>query len=61
MRTSFLISESVRGEGAKLLDKNMNRFVNELLPRDVLTGKIREQMKRTAQTLSGRICVPFKG
>ena len=37
---SFLISESVRGEGAKLLDKNMNRFVDELLPRDVLTGKI---------------------
>ena len=35
---SFLISESVRGEGAKLLDKNMNRFVDELLPRDVLTG-----------------------
>lgn len=25
---SFLISESVRGEGAKLYDKNMNRFVN---------------------------------
>lgn len=29
---SFLISESVRGEGARLYDKNMNRFVNELLP-----------------------------
>ena len=28
----FLISESVRGEGAILLDKNGNRFVNELLP-----------------------------
>ena len=24
----------------------MNRFVDELLPRDVLTGKIREQMKK---------------
>ena len=35
---SFLISESVRGEGAKLYDKNGNRFVNELLPRDLLTG-----------------------
>lgn len=43
---SFLISESVRGEGAKLYDKNMNRFVDELLPRDVLTGKIREQMAK---------------
>ncbi len=32
---SFLISESVRGEGARLYDKNMNRFVNELLPRDL--------------------------
>ena len=42
----FLISESVRGEGAKLYDKNMERFVDELLPRDVLTGKIREQMAK---------------
>lgn len=42
----FLISESVRGEGAKLYNKNMERFVDELLPRDVLTDKIREQMKK---------------
>ena len=42
----FLISESVRGEGAKLYDKNMNRFVNELLPRDLLTAAIREQMAK---------------
>ena len=40
---SFLISESVRGEGAKLLDKNGNRFTNELLPRDLLTQEIRKQ------------------
>lgn len=43
---SFLISESVRGEGAVLRDKNMNRFTNELLPRDVLTKKILKQMKK---------------
>ncbi len=43
---SFLISESVRGEGAKLYDKNMKRFVNELLPRDLLTEAIHEQMKK---------------
>ncbi len=43
---SFLISESVRGEGAKLYDKTGRRFVNELLPRDILTGKILEQMKK---------------
>ena len=43
---SFLISESVRGEGAKLYDKNGNRFVNELLPRDLLTIEIRKQMEK---------------
>lgn len=42
----FLISESVRGEGAVLLNKKGERFVNELLPRDVLTQKVYEQMKR---------------
>ena len=42
----FLISESVRGEGARLYDKNMNRFVNELLPRDLLSQKIHEQMAK---------------
>lgn len=42
---SFLISESVRGEGAKLYDKNYNRFVNELLPRDVVSEAIEKQMK----------------
>lgn len=42
----FLISESVRGEGAVLLDRNKERFVNELLPRDLLTAKVREQMKK---------------
>ena len=42
----FLISESVRGEGAILLDKNGNRFVDELLPRDVVTEAIRRQMEK---------------
>lgn len=43
---SFLISESVRGEGAKLYDKHGNRFVNELLPRDLLTAEIHKQMEK---------------
>lgn len=42
----FLISESVRGEGAVLYNKNGERFVNELLPRDVVTKAIREQMEK---------------
>ena len=42
----FLISESVRGEGAVLLNKGGERFVNELLPRDVVTAAIREQMQK---------------
>ena len=43
---SFLISESVRGEGALLLDKNMERFVDELQPRDVVTKAILAQMEK---------------
>ncbi len=43
---SFLISESVRGEGAVLYNAQKERFVDELLPRDVLTKKIQEQMQK---------------
>lgn len=42
---SFLISESVRGEGAFLYNAKKERFVDELLPRDILTKKIYEQME----------------
>lgn len=41
----FLISESVRGEGGILLNKKGERFVDELLPRDVVTEAIRKQME----------------
>ncbi len=43
---SFLISESVRGEGALLYDKHMHRFTNELLPRDRLSEAIHKQMEK---------------
>lgn len=43
---SFLISESARGEGAILLNKKGERFVNELLPRDVVTKAILEEMEK---------------
>ncbi len=42
----FLISESVRGEGAHLLDKNGNRFTDEVQARDVVTAAIRKQMEK---------------
>ncbi len=42
----FLISESVRGEGAKLYGADGKRFANEVLPRDLLTAEIRKQMEK---------------
>lgn len=42
----FLISESVRGEGAILLNSKKERFVNELLPRDVVANAIFDEMKK---------------
>lgn len=41
----FLISEALRGEGAYLLNSNGQRFVNELLPRDIVSHAILEQMR----------------
>lgn len=43
---AFLISESVRGEGAVLLNSKGERFVNELLPRDVVANAIFDEMKK---------------
>jgi L-aspartate oxidase len=43
---SFLISESVRGEGAKLYGKDERRFANEVLPRDLMTAEIKKQMAK---------------
>jgi len=42
----FLISESVRGEGAILLNAKGERFVDELQPRDVVADAIFKQMKK---------------
>jgi len=42
----FLISESVRGEGAILLNENGERFTDELQPRDVVTNAIVEEMAK---------------
>ncbi len=54
---SFLISESVRGEGAVLLNEKGERFVDELLPRDVVTKAIKDEMKKN----ECQICVLIHG
>ena len=41
----FLLSERLRGEGAKLIDEKNSRFVEELLPRDELTRIVFEKQK----------------
>ena len=41
-----MISESVRGEGAILLNSKGERFINELLPRDVVANAIFAEMKK---------------
>jgi len=43
----FLISESLRGEGGILTNIRGERFVNELLPRDVVSEAVYEQIKET--------------
>lgn len=43
---SFLISESARGENAILLNNKGERFVNELLPRDVVSNAIYKEMEK---------------
>ena len=52
-KNRFLISESVRGEGAKLLDINKEEFMSEyselkeLAPRDIVTRAIYDRMSKT--------------
>ena len=40
----FLVTEAVRGEGATLRDKQGNRFVDELAPRDEVARAVQRQM-----------------
>lgn len=41
-----LMTEALRGEGAYLLDSHGDRFTDELKPRDVVTGAIRQLMEK---------------
>lgn len=43
----LLISESLRGEGGKLTNINGERFIDELLPRDILSKAVYDEMENT--------------
>ncbi len=43
----FLVTEAIRGEGARLLDAGGSRFVDELAPRDEVARAIHRRMRRT--------------
>ena len=43
----FLVTEAVRGEGARLLDASGERFVDELAPRDEVARAVHRQMALT--------------
>jgi L-aspartate oxidase len=46
-REGFLVTEAIRGEGARLLDERGERFVDELAPRDEVSRAIYELLERT--------------
>ena len=48
-RDGFLITEAVRGEGAKLLDATGERFVDELAPRDHVALAIEAELARSGE------------
>ncbi|MFM9023195.1 MAG: L-aspartate oxidase [Solirubrobacterales bacterium] len=43
-REGFLVTEAIRGEGARLLDSRDERFVDELAPRDEVARAVWEKM-----------------
>ena len=45
----FLVTEAVRGEGARLLDAAGQRFVDELAPRDEVARAVQRQMALTGK------------
>jgi L-aspartate oxidase len=43
----FLVTEAIRGEGARLLDASGQRFVDELAPRDEVARAVQREMARS--------------
>lgn len=52
-RDGFLVTEAVRGEGAVLVDRSRERFVDELAPRDVVALAILERLSATGERAVG--------
>ena len=50
-REGFLVTEAIRGEGATLHDREGERFVDELAPRDEVSRAIQERLRETGETL----------
>jgi L-aspartate oxidase len=46
-REGYLVTEAIRGEGARLLDADGERFVDELAPRDEVSAAIHDLLERT--------------
>jgi L-aspartate oxidase len=49
----LLVTEAVRGEGARLLDSSGERFVDELAPRDQVAHAVQEQMESSRTSSVG--------
>ena len=49
----FLVTEAVRGEGARLLDNTGERFVDELAPRDEVARAVQRKMTTTGASSVG--------
>jgi L-aspartate oxidase len=49
----FLVTEAVRGEGARLLDAGGERFVDELAPRDEVARAVQRQLVSSGATAVG--------
>ncbi|NPA32441.1 MAG: FAD-binding protein [Aquificae bacterium] len=59
--TDFLLSEALRGEGAVLVDERGERFVDELLPRDLVARAIYGLMKEGKEVFLDLSPVERKG
>jgi len=46
----FMVTEAIRGEGARLLDASGERFVNELAPRDEVARAVQRQIDSSGGT-----------